>query len=113
MNRIRYKIFSFKMITLSCRVVEQVLHLWIKIIANKLRKFLSKGPKYRKNRIVDYQKSKENIITGINSCIQSCRNKHDVSISSFSDDVVKELQYQHLMKKLAISQQKKQQKKLK
>ena len=73
------------MITLPCRVVEQVLHLWMKIIANKLRKFLSKGPKYRKNRIVDYQKAKENIITGINSCIQSCRNKHDVSISSFCE----------------------------
>ena len=30
---------------------------------NKLRKLFCKGPKYRKNRIADYQKAGESIIT--------------------------------------------------
>ena len=58
---------------------------------------------YRENSTVDYQKSKAIIITGINSYIQSYCDKHGVSISSFLNKI--ELRYQHLMQKLAISQQ--------
>ena len=43
----------------------------------------SKDRKYRENRIADYEKAKESIITGIKSYIQSWFNKHDVTTSSF------------------------------
>ena len=52
---------------------------------NKLRKRFSNGLTYRENIIVDYQKTKESIITGINSCIQSRCDKHGVTTSSIPE----------------------------
>ena len=44
----------------------------LKIITNnRLHNLFSKRPKYRENKTADYEKAKENIITGIESCIQS------------------------------------------
>ena len=56
-----------------------------KIIFNKLWKPFSKDPKYRENKADDYEKAKESINTGINSCIQSWFNKHGVTTSSLSE----------------------------
>ena len=52
---------------------------------NKLRKPFFESPKYRENRIIDYQKAKESIISPINSCIQSWCDKHDITIPSLSE----------------------------
>ena len=57
----------------------------LKIIEdNKLRKFFPKVLKYRENRMVDYQKAKESIITTIKSCTQFWCDKHSITTSSFS-----------------------------
>lgn len=52
---------------------------------NKLRKRFSNGLTYRENIIVDYQKTKDSIIMGINSCIQSWCDKHGVTTSSIPE----------------------------
>ena len=67
------------MTNLLCPGNVQALHLWIKIkiiltdnlkiIANnKLHKCFSKNPKYRENRIADYEK--EAVISSINEKIR-------------------------------------------
>lgn len=52
---------------------------------NNLCKVFFKTPKYHENRIVDYQKAKENINMEIKSCIQSWCDKLGVTTSSSSE----------------------------
>ena len=54
------------------------------ITNNEFRTLFSKGPKYQENRAADYEKAKESIITGKESCIQPWGNKHGVATLSFS-----------------------------
>ena len=56
----------------------------LKIITNnKLRKLFSKGPKYREGRNISFDKARENIISGITSCIDSWCNKHGYNSATF------------------------------
>ena len=43
---------------------------------NNLHNLLSNGPKYHENKIANYQKAKESIITEVKSSIQSYCYKH-------------------------------------
>ena len=61
-------------IPLFCPVSVQPLYSIIGIIKtinnDKLHKPFFRGPKYHKNKTADYQKAKENMIIGIQACIQ-------------------------------------------
>ena len=54
-------------------------------LQNNLGKVFFKTPKYHENRIVDYQKAKENINMEIRSCILSWCDKLGVTTSSSSE----------------------------
>ena len=51
----------------------------------RLRHLISKGPKYRENNQFSCIKAKEEIMKGIDSCIESWRNKVGTSLGDFKD----------------------------
>ena len=62
----------------------------LRIIANNhLRKFFSKGPKFRENKNINLDKAKSAIINGLEQCINNWCEKHGVSNSFFSEWIVK------------------------
>ena len=52
---------------------------------NKLRKLLSKGPKYREPATLDFGKGKEEILKGIRDCVAKLSAKYFVDVSKFDD----------------------------
>ena len=98
-NRIRSNIFNFKSFVSSINVEElisnpellpchcsnspyvdkdhgHILTGNLQLVkCNKLRKILTKGPKYREPKPVNFEKAKEHIMKGIDSCISSWCNK--------------------------------------
>ena len=51
---------------------------------NNLRKILSKGPKFRPGKVIDFNECKVSIITGITECLNKWCVKHAIPISTFS-----------------------------
>ena len=53
----------------------------LNIIPNdKLRKLISKGPKYREPQTFSYSKAKENIVLGIDNCINAWSCKENIQL---------------------------------
>jgi len=52
---------------------------------NKLRKLLSKGPKYREPTTLNFDKSKEVIINGIKECVTKLSAKYVIDVNKFDD----------------------------
>ena len=52
---------------------------------NKLRKLLSKGPKYRETTTLNFGKCKEVIVNGIRECVSKLSAKYAIEITIFDD----------------------------
>ena len=52
---------------------------------DKLRKLISKGPKYREPKRFSYAKAKNSIVLGLNECINTWSTKQKVPVAEFKD----------------------------
>lgn len=58
----------------------------LRIISNNvLRKIFTKGPKYRQNKPVNLEKAKCCILNGLEDCVDTFCNKHDIHKSVFNE----------------------------
>ena len=65
------------------------------IVSNdKLRKLISKGPKYREPQQFSYPKAKDSILSGLDDCIQAWSTKQNVPVALFKnwkDTIVRQI----------------------
>ena len=52
---------------------------------NKLRKVFSKGPKYRENQPINFETSKDYILTGLDDCLDNWCNRNGVNKTIYSE----------------------------